>query len=241
MDRATLMSIGASLGVIGTAVVTAKAVPKAQERIKEAQKEKGEELTTKETIVAALPAYIPPVAMCAGTIAGILGANALNNKRQASLISSYALLEQCYKRYRETLVDLHGPAADEEVRENMGEVEIARGNCMWHRTDIQEPDRLLRWYEPISKQWFEAYERVVMDAEYHFNRNYQLSCGTQTVNNLLYFLNIPDMGEEGAVLGWCAEDEIYWIDFEHDEKADEKGIYYEIRTVVDPTNVEEYL
>ena len=49
------------------------------------------------------------------------------------------------------------------------------------------------------------------------------------------------MGEEGAVLGWCAEDEIYWIDFEHDEKTDDKGIYYEIRTVVDPTNVEEYL
>ena len=123
----------------------------------------------------------------------------------------------------------------------MGSVDIARGRCDLCRIDITEPDRYLRWYEPISGQWFYAYEREVMDAEYHFNRNYQLGCGTQTVNNLLYFLNLPDMGEEGYKNGWCAEDEIYWIDFEHDEQNDEDGVYYVINTVFAPSNIEEYL
>lgn len=234
MDKATIISIGASLGVIGTAVTTAMAVPKAQERIKEAKKDKGEELTTKEIIAAALPAYIPPAAMCAGTVACILGANALNKKQQASIISSYALLEQCYKRYRDTLIDIHGPAADEEVREHM---ELQRSQYDLKRVDVSTPDAVLRWYEPISGQWFNAYEREVMDAEYHFNRNFVLGGGA-CVNELLYFLNLPDMGEKGAALIWdmCCE-EIYWVDFEHDEAEDENGIYYIVNPIYNPIDI----
>lgn len=193
-------------------------------------------MTAKETVSVALPAYIPPIAFGAGTIACILGANVLNKKRQAALISSYALLEQCYKKYRDTLVDLHGPAADEEVREHMVEehAELQRQRCDLMRTDVHEPDAILRWYEPISGQWFAAYEREVMDAEYHFNRNFVLGGGA-CVNELLYFLNLPDMGEEGATLVWdmCAE-EIYWVDFEHTEAEDEKGIYYVVNPIYDP-------
>lgn len=237
MDKSTLISIGASIGVIGTAISAAKAAPKAQERIKNAEEEKGEKLTTQETVVAALPAYIPPALFAFGTITSILGANALNQGGQASLISSYAVLEQCYRQYRDSLIELHGPAADEEVREHMGAVRA----YSLHESCLDRPDYITRWYEPISDQWFEAYEREVMDAEYHFNRNYTLGFGTQTVNNYLYFLNLPDMGEEGDRFGWCAEDGIQWIDFEHEEKEDEHGIYYVVSACWPPANIEEYL
>lgn len=237
MNKATVLTLLASVGVVGTAIATATAVPKAQEKIAEAESQKGSELTTTEKVKASAECYIPPALIGAGTIACVLGANALNKQQQASMISSYAFLEQCYKQYRDTLIELHGPAADEEVREHMA----VRYRSDYHRYNIDIPDQRLRWYEPISNQWFEAYEREVMDAEYHFNRNYQLCCGTQTVNNLLYFLNLPDMGEEGDINGWCAEDEIYWIDFEHDEQTDADGVYYVINTVFAPCNVEEYL
>lgn len=239
MDRATFMSIGASLGVICTAVSTAIAVPKAQERIKQAEAKKGEALTTQETVAAALPAYIPPALIGFGTVAGILGANILNKQQQASLISSYAVLEQCYKQYRNTLVELHGPAADEEVRENMvtEHKELQRARHDLKRTDVCEPDSLLRWYEPISGQWFTAYEREVMDAEYHVNRNYILS-GSACVNDLLYFLDLPDMGEKGTELVWdICLDEIFWIDFEHEESQDENGIYYIVNSIYDPISI----
>ena len=196
-------------------------------------------MTAKETVSAALPAYIPPIAFGAGTIACILGANVLNKKQQAALISSYALLEQCYKKYRDTLVDLHGPAADEEVRENMvnDHVELQRAQYDLRRTDVCEPDSLLRWYEPISDQWFTAYEREVMDAEYHVNRNYILS-GSACANDLLYFLNLPDMGEKGTELIWdICLDEIFWIDFEHEESQDENGIYYIVKSIYDPIDI----
>lgn len=234
-NKSTLLSITAVGGLIGTTILTAKAAPEANRRLEKAKEKKGEELTFTEKVSIAAPVYIPPAALCAGTAMCIMGANALNRKQEASLISAYAVLEQCYKDYRETLVDLHGPAADEEVLQHMA----VRQRYDFHATDIDFPDKYLRWYEPISGQWFEAYERTVMDAEYHFNRNYALGFGVQTVNNLLYFLNLPDMGEEGEKNGWRAEDEIYWIDFEHVEKHDDKGIYYEIWTIFDPVNVEE--
>ena len=197
-------------------------------------------MTAKETVSVALPAYIPPIAFGAGTIACILGANVLNKKQQAALISSYALLEQCYKKYRDTLVDLHGPAADEEVRENMvnDHVELQRAQYDLMRTDVRTPDALVRWYEPISKQWFTAYEREVMDAEYHLNRNYSLE-GAADVNDLLYFLNIPDMGDKGTRLIWdmCVE-ELMWIDFQHLSAEDENGVYYIVSAVYDPIDVD---
>lgn len=230
MDKSTLISVGASLGVVGTAVATAFAVPKAQRILNEEEAKKGESLTTKEKIVATADCYIPPILLGTGTIVCILGANVLNKKRQASLISSYAVLEQCYRNYRSTLVKLHGPAADEEVLKNMTPV---RTNYMYHQTCIADPDCMLRWYEPISDQWFEAYEREVIDAEYFFNRNYALGCEI-SVNELLYFLNLPDMGERGSELVWVMDEGCMWIDFEHEEAEDEKGTYYILNCVNGP-------
>lgn len=229
MNKATVLTLLASVGVVGTAIATATAVPKAQEKIAEAESQKGSELTTTEKVKASAECYIPPALIGAGTIACVLGANALNTQQQASMISSYAFLEQCYKQYRDTLIELHGPAADEEVREHMA----VRYRSDYHQCNIDIPDQRLRWYEPISNQWFEAYEREVMDAEYHFNRNYALSC-EQSMNNLLYFLNIPDMGERGEELVWVMDEGIAWIDFEHEEAQDEKGIYYILNCVYGP-------
>lgn len=93
----TILTVVAALGVISTAVLTAKAVPKAAKRKAKAEEEKGEELTKLETAVAVAPAYIPTVLAGASTIVCLFGANVLNKRSQASIASAYALLDTSYK------------------------------------------------------------------------------------------------------------------------------------------------
>ena len=113
-----LTCLGA-IGVVGTAVLAVKATPKAMMLRATKLIEKGEELTTAETIEAVAPAYIPAVATGIGTIACIFGANALNVKQQASLVSAYALVENVYKEYRKKTREIAGEDTETKIREEM--------------------------------------------------------------------------------------------------------------------------
>ena len=57
------------------------------------------------------------------------------------------------------------------------------------------------------------YEREVMAAEYHLNRNFIIAGGV-TLNMLYDFLGLPQT-KEGEELGWSLCDGYCWIDFEH--------------------------
>lgn len=103
------------IGVVGTAVAAAKARPKADICKAKAIREKGEPLTKKEEIVAVFPAYVPTIAIGAGTIACIFGNGILNRKQQASFASAYALLDRSYKEYKRKIEELYGEGTDEMV------------------------------------------------------------------------------------------------------------------------------
>lgn len=92
----TILTIIASVGVVTTTIMAVRATPKAVKMLEEAESEKGEYLTKLEIIRAAGPIYIPSVLLGVSTIACIFGANALNQKKQTSLMSAYAMLNESY-------------------------------------------------------------------------------------------------------------------------------------------------
>ena len=53
------------------------------------------------------------------TIACIFGANALNQKKQASLMSAYAMLNESYKQYRKAAKTVYGEDADDKIHAEM--------------------------------------------------------------------------------------------------------------------------
>ena len=57
------------------------------------------------------------------------------------------------------------------------------------------------------------YEREIIDAEYHLNRNFVLR-GYAPLNEFYEFLGLPKT-EYGEMVGWTISDGYYWIDFEH--------------------------
>lgn len=204
----TFLCAVAIIGVVATATTAVKATSKAKKDVAIAEMKKGEPLNRAEQIIAMVPAYLPSMLIGTGTILCIAGSDILNRKQKASLASAYALMKGYHAAYRNKLIELHGKEADEEVR-----FALAREHCDFHALDLDTPDAKLIFYDEISGQTFERYEREVMDAEYHLNRNFVMR-GTATLNEFYYFLGLPET-DYGNVLGWTASDGYCWIDFEH--------------------------
>lgn len=209
-NSSTILTVLGAVGVCITAASAAKATPKAMKLLWQAQKEKDEDLTPLEQVIVAGKAYIPTVAIGVTTIGCIFGANILNKQKQAALTGAYALVNETFKDYRKTLIDLHGEEADKEVRDAMI---LAREYGNYHILDIDVPDHKMLIYEEITGQYRTAYEREVMDAEYHINRNFIMR-GYSTLEEYLDFFgfdNVPGSDE----IGWSLSDGYQWLDFNH--------------------------
>lgn len=120
-NGSTILTCVGAAGVVGTSILTVRSATKANDILAKAEKEKGEELTVLEKVNYAFPTYIPPILMGVGTIACIFGANVLNKKHQASLISAYGMLDQSYKEYRNKVKELYGEEAEQAVEESIAE------------------------------------------------------------------------------------------------------------------------
>lgn len=231
-NGATILSVIAAVGVVGTSVSSGRATNKASKKLKEVTDTKGKPMNNIEIITTITPIYIPVVLWAGSTIACILGANILNKQSQAALVSAYGLADQTFKEYRKKLIELHGEEMDEEVR-----AEIARCHYDYHVLGIDCPDQKVTWYEPYQNRYFEMYERELIDAEYHFNRNFTLG-GSRSLNDLYEMLGLP-YTRKGEKIGWCVCDGYCWVDFEHVLQRNKDGSEYYILQPVFPPMTEE--
>lgn len=198
-------------GVIATAVMAVKATPKALQHLEAAEEQKGEKLTKLEAVKAAGVVYIPSIIMGATTITCIFGANILNTRQQAALMSAYALLDNSYKEYKTKVTELYGEDANEKVTD-----EIAKDT--YNETDIQHEENKELFYEAFSGQYFYSTAAAVKDAEYQLNRDLVMR-DYATLNEFYEYLDIP-MIPSGDTLGWSSgmNFEYYWqlwVDFGH--------------------------
>lgn len=219
-NGSTILTCIGGVGLVATAVLTAKATPKAMTRVENAQKEKGEELTKFETAIAAAPAYIPPILTGLATFACMFGANSLNKRQQASLISAYALLDNSYKEYKKKVNEVYGEDANEKVQS-----EIAKDK--YKDNDIEPEDCMKLFYDDFSGRYFESTMENVLKAEYSLNRDLNMRCYA-TLNEFYDYLGLPPI-DGGDELGWSSDmnAEYYWqswIDFGHPKTIMDDGL-----------------
>lgn len=115
----TILTCLGAVGTVATAVLAVKATPKALQVLEAAKEEKGEDLTTLEKIDVAGPLYFPAALTCVATLTCIFGANALNQRRQAALVSAYTMLDSTYKEYKRKVKELYGEDAAARVEEEL--------------------------------------------------------------------------------------------------------------------------
>ena len=233
-NASTILSIFAVFGVVGTSVSVGTATNKTSKKLKEVTDAKSEPLSSVEVITTIAPIWIPSILIAGTTIACILGANVLNKQTQAALASAYGLTDQTFKEYRKKLIELHGEEMDQEIR-----TEIARNHYDYHVLGMEYPDQKVMWYEPYSNRYFEMYERELIDAEYHFNRNFVLG-GSRSLNDLYEMLGLAPT-KKGEDIGWCVCDGYMWVDFEHvlQRNKDDSKAYYILQPVYPPMTEEE--
>lgn len=223
----TILTFIGGAGVVVTSVMAVKATPKALTLIENAKKEKGEDLTKLEVIKVAGPSYIPAVLVGASTIACIFGANVLNKRQQAALMSAYALLDNSYKDYKKKLVELYGEEADTKIRE-----EIAKDK--YENTKTLSGDDNLLFYDEFSGRYFESTKAAVQYAEYQINRGIHMR-GWADVNEFYELLDMDPI-EAGDSVGWSEGGNLArywqgWIDFGHNKVVMDDGLECTIVTI----------
>lgn len=219
-NASTILTCIGGVGVIATSATAVKATPKALRILEQVEQEKGEKLTKLEIVKAAAPVYIPSILIGASTIACIFGANALNQRQQAALMSAYALLDNSYKEYKEKVNELYGEDADKNVREGLAKDKYETGKYPL------EGDKVL-FYDEYSKEYFETTMEKVLKAEYLLNRDFAYH-GYACLNELYALLGLPQT-PYGDILGWSTdtvhEHQWYtWIDFNHTKVTMDDGL-----------------
>lgn len=235
-----ILSVIASAGVVATAVLAAKATPKAMSLLDDAEKEKGRKLTKPEIIKTAAPAYIPTVLTGASAIACIIGANALNERRQAALASAYALVSDSFSKYRSKVKDICGEEAHEKVMESLLvedckdvhlEAPTIGSNASLDFCDDSKTEHI--FHDAFSDRYFKTTIPKVLEAEYHLNRNFTLR-GAVSLNEFYEFLGLSPT-DFGDAVGWSMMGGIEWIDFDHHKAKLKDGTpCYVIETIFPP-------
>lgn len=219
-NASTILTCLGGAGVIVTSITVAKATPKALKLLEEAKIEKQDELTIGEKIKIAGPKYIPSILLGAGTIACIFGANVLNKRSQAALMSAYTLLDTSFKEYKNKVLELYGEDGEKEIRS-----EIAKDH--YKDTEISVSDDKQLFYDEFSQRYFEATLEDVLRAEYTLNRMISVEYGV-FLNDFYDLLGI-DPVDYGDYLGWIdcelVETTWYsWLDFIHTKVVMDDGL-----------------
>ena len=246
----TILSVVGAVGVIGTSVLAVKATPKALELIEEEKNEQNrkllaeamvnnceeyvpiEKLKPLEVVKVAWKPYIPAVITGVSTIACIFGANVLNKRQQASLISAYALLDNTYREYREKTKELY-PEENKKI-----ENEIIKSKFD-ENIKLNEDEELFFDYQ--SMKWFQSTFDKVEEAADLLNKKLAID-GYACLND---FYDI--LGEKhvpyGYQLGWSVmyNDKMYGkpeLEFNYEKHELDDGLEYTIITIDYPPSLE---
>lgn len=219
-NGSTILTCMGGVGVVATSVMAVKATPKALYLLDMAEEQKGEELTLVEKVQTAGSVYIPSIIICASTLACIFGANALNKRKQAALMSAYALLDNSYKEYKRKVAQLYGEDADKTVQES-----IAKDN--YEKDDIKLGDESRLFYDDFSGRYFESTLEKVLLAEYELNKEFGRD-GYAYLNRFYELLGITQERNCKA-LGWSQEMifdmySTYFIEFDHPKVVMDDGL-----------------
>lgn len=217
-NGSTILTCVGGVGVIATTVMAVQATPKALCLLEAKKEEKGEKLTAWETIETAGMTYLPTVITGVATIGCIFGANVLNKRQQAALMSAYALLDNSYKEYKKKVAELYGEDAEREVRD-----ELAKDK--YEETEVSDGKRL--FYDEFSERYFESTTEDVLRAEYNINR--MLSEGGGVFLNEFYDELGLETVDYGDYLGWSSWEIVEtlcycWIDFSHRKVVMDDGL-----------------
>ena len=241
----TILAVAASVGVVATAIETGRASTKAQKIIEkntiaiDCENYGKSCYTTKQKVLDCWKVYVPAAVLGGGTIACILGSNALNKKQIASLTAAYMALGKTYQTYRAQVRRTIGDQQENEIFETAKSIEMAEKD----QTVKNAATEKLLCYDPIGKRYFHATEAELLTAFYEANRDFNAN-GYIALNDVYGYLNldfIPELHGRGWSIDYMSEMwNSGWIDFSYAKQQTDDGLeVYYVTAFEEP--IEDYL
>lgn len=226
-----VMTILSVVGVVATAVLTAREAPEAEKKLEKIRTNKDQDLTFVETVKTVAPVYAPAIATGVATVSCIIGTKVLDKKSQASLLGAYTLLKKTYEQYKGKVVELYGRDGHRDIlrkieesdeHKNLKVEDALRGGELDSLNPEDSSEEKILFYDKYSRRYFRSTISNVVRAEYYTNRDLALDC-IVTVNKFYEYLGI-DTIPDGDQYAWSMVDEICWIDFDHPKTASDAEI-----------------
>lgn len=205
-----LTGIGVA-GMTTSTVLAVGATPKALRLIEQAKKEKGDNLTKIETIKVAWKPYIPAAITGVMAVSCIIGASAVNYKRNAALATAYAISERTLLTYKDKVVETIGEKKEKEIREKISQDEVDKRPVSSSQVFITPKGNTL-CMEAITKRYFKSDIESIKKAVNEINREMTYN-NYVSLDEFYYKLGLEPT-KNSSRLGWNLDNGLLDIDFD---------------------------
>lgn len=204
-----LTGIGVT-GMIASTVMAVKATPKAMILLEEAKKEKGEDLKPVEVVKAAWKPYIPAVIMGVASATCIIGASAVNAKRNAALAAAYTISERTLTRYRDKVIETIGEKKEKEIQDKIAQDNVKENPVASTQVIITGKGKsLLR--DMLSGRYFYSDIDSIKKTVNELNRQMTYQ-NYISLNEFYYAIGLEGI-KTGDDLGWNLDRGLIELDF----------------------------
>lgn len=186
-------------GVVSTAVLAVKATPKAIDSLRRDEDGKGEKLTPQETINATWRYYTPAAVSGVFTIACIIGAQAINTRKNAAVVSLYSLTETALREYQAKVKEIHGENKERKVREAIQQDSIASAPMALAEVHITGLGEQL-CYDSFTGRYFKSDIETIRRAQNDINA--QILSNNYASHNDFYKMLGLSRTQFGEEAGW---------------------------------------
>jgi hypothetical protein len=199
----TAISVG---GLVATTVMAVRATPKAMLLIDQL----GVDPEPKEIIKATWKLYAPAAFMGVLTVCSIVGANSINLRRNAALVSLYSLSEACIKEYKNKIVEVVGEKEARKIKQDIVKDRMVANPAKDDTIAVTGKGETL-CYDALSGRYFKSDIESIRQALNKLSRDL-MSEMTITLNEVYFELGLSST-TVGEHLCWHIDDGLIEPDF----------------------------
>lgn len=201
-------------GTVTTAVLAGKASFKAANLINEEQGDRAYDtevgltpeakpLTTKEKVELTWMLYIPAVSTGATTIAAMITANQIGNRRTAAMAAAYSLSEKAFGEYRDKVVEKLGENKEAKVREELAQDRVRKNPPS---SEVVIATGQVLCFDQHSGRYFQSDMESLKKGRNDLNFKL-LREGYVSLNDFYDKIGLPCL-EHGEDVGWTTDTEV---------------------------------
>lgn len=213
-NSSAILTILAVSGLVTTVIFSIDATPKAMALLEEnvIYDDEGniQKPTAMEVVKITWKVFIPTACMGAATVACIIGAHSINQRRNAALATVYGLTDAAFREYKEKVAETIGKNKELKIRDDISADHVRDNPVSKSEVVITGKGEVL-CRDSLSGRYFKSEIEQIRRAINDLNRDF-LTDMWVSVNDLYYALGISNtkLGEE---MGWDLDNGLVEVTF----------------------------